>query len=655
MLNTIKLTLTRTLLYTLLAAISVACTAAPAEPAIPTATDVPPTEVATQAPTEVPTEMPTVEPTQSAAEIYQDPTQPIAARVDAVLAEMTLAEKIGQMTLIEKGSIDPTAVTDYAIGGILSGGGGYPKGNNTPEGWAEMVDGYQQAALDTRLGIPMIYGVDAVHGHSNVVGTVVFPHNIGLGAANNPELMTRIGEITAAEMVATGIYWNYGPAVSVPQDIRWGRTYEGYSEDTAIVSSLSSAYLRGLQQDDLSAPDTVLATVKHFVADGGTRWGSSTTGNYQMDQGVARGDMELLRRVHLPPYEVAIENGAQSVMISFSSWNYVKMHGNRELITGVLIDELGFDGFIVADWGGVDQISLSYYESVVRAINAGIDMNMVPYDYETFINTLTIAVDAGDVSEDRIDEAVRNILKVKFALGLFEAPFSNPDYLERVGSDAHREVARQAVRESAVLLKNEGDLLPLDPAQTEIFVAGKAADDIGIQSGGWTIEWQGKAGDITVGTTILEGIQATVSTDTTVHYDKFGHFDEITDTPSTCIAVVGEQPYAEGFGDDPDLELEARDKRMLRRMAETCETLTVLLVSGRPLVLNDLYDQWDAFVAVWLPGTEGQGVADVLFGDYPFTGTLPYTWPRSVDQLPFDFATLQAEDVLFSRGFGLIE
>ncbi len=582
------------------------------------------------------------------------PIETVDPRIEALLAEMTLAEKIGQMTLIEKNSIDPADVTDYAIGGILSGGGGYPR-ENTPEGWADMVNGYQQAALETRLGIPMIYGVDAVHGHNNVYGAVIFPHNVGLGAANNPELMTRIGEVTAAEMIGTGIYWNYGPAVSVPQDIRWGRTYEGYSEDTAIVSSLSSAYLRGLQQADLAAPDTVLATVKHFVADGGTRWGSSKTGNYQIDQGVARGDMNLLRRVHLPPYEVAIENGAQSVMISFSSWNYVKMHGNRELITDVLKTELGFDGFIVADWGGVDQISLSYYESVVRAINAGIDMNMVPYDYKTFIETLTIAVEAGDVPMERIDDAVRNILKLKLALGLFEQPFSNPDYLAEIGSEAHREVARDAVRQSLVLLKNENSVLPLSADIDEIFVAGKAADDIGIQSGGWTIEWQGRPGDITPGTTILEGIQATVSADTAVYYDKFGHFDDITDAPSTCIAVVGEMPYAEGFGDDPDLELAARDKRMLRRLAEVCDTVTVLLISGRPMILNDLFAQWDGLVAVWLPGTEGQGVADVLFGDYPFTGTLPYTWPHAVDQLPFEFETLSSEDVLFPRGFGLTE
>ncbi|GAB4278314.1 MAG: hypothetical protein Kow0080_29860 [Candidatus Promineifilaceae bacterium] len=578
---------------------------------------------------------------------YLNPDLPVAERVEDLLARMTLEEKIGQMTLIEKNSMRPDDITKYGIGGLLSGGGGSPE-VNTAEGWAEMVDGFQSYALDTYLGIPLIYGVDAVHGHGNLYGATIFPHNIGLGAANNPELMTEIGRATALEMIATGIYWNYAPGVMVPQDIRWGRTYEGYSENTDIVSALAAAYVHGLQGDDLAAPDTVLATPKHYVGDGGTAWGSSTTGSYQIDQGVTEVDEETLRAVHLPPYQAVIEAGARSIMISYSSWGGMKMHAQRYLIMDVLRGELGFDGFIVSDWGGVDQISGNYYEAVVTAVNAGIDMNMVPYDYKRFIKTVTEAVENGDISQERIDDAVRHILTVKFELGLFEHPFSNPEMLPTVGSEEHRALAREAVAQSLVLLKNEGDVLPLSPDLPLLLVGGEAADDIGIQSGGWTIEWQGKTGDITPGTTILEGIQQTVSPGTTVLYNEHGRFDEIpSGQPVVCLAVVGERPYAEGMGDSRDLKLPVNDLRMVNRMREVCDTLAVVLISGRPVIITDLLPDWDALVAAWLPGTEGQGVVDGLFGERPFTGKLPYTWPRSADDLP------DVADPLFPFGFGL--
>ncbi len=605
-------------------------------------------------------EVAAVEPTATATWIpvpldadYKNPELPIDQRVEDLLSHMTLEEKIGQMTLIEKNSIVASDIAHRGIGGLLSGGGGYPDSGNTPEGWAEMVDGYQDFALASRLGIPLIYGVDAVHGHSNVYGAVIYPHNIGLGAANNPELMAQIGRATAEEMIATGIYWNYAPAVSIPQDIRWGRTYEGYSENTALVSSLASAYIRGLQLDDLADPMTVLATVKHYVGDGGTVWGSSTTGNYQLDQGVTDIDEETLRRIHLPPYIEAIENGAQSIMISYSSWGGIKMHGQQYLITDVLQGELGFDGFIVSDWAGVDQISPDFYESVVTAINAGIDMNMVPYNQNRFIATLMKAVEDGDVPMARIDDAVRNILTVKFKMGLFENPYSNPALLANVGSDSHRAVGREAVAQSLVLLKNENSALPLSPDLETIFVAGTAANDIGMQSGGWTIEWQGAVGEITVGTTILEGIEEMAGANTAVIYDEFGYFEETEAQPDTCIVAIGEKPYAEGIGDSNDLTLPVSDKRLLNRLREACETLVVLLVSGRPRIVTNELENWDAFVAVWLPGTEGAGVADVLFGERPFTGKLPYTWPRSMDQLPFDFESLDESEPLFSVGFGL--
>ncbi len=584
--------------------------------------------------------------------LYKDPDAAVADRADDLIGRMTMAEKIGQMTLVEKDSIAADDIAALGIGGLLSGGGGSPD-ENSPEAWATMVDGFQDAALTSRLGIPILYGVDAVHGHNNVKGAVVFPHNIGLGAARDPQLLERIGQITAAEMIATGIYWNYAPAVSVPQDIRWGRTYEGYSEDPTLVSELAAAYIRGLQGDDLADPTTVLATPKHYVGDGGTAWGSSTTGNYSIDQGVTDVDEELLRAVHLPPFIRAIDEGAESVMVSYSSWGGQKMHAQQYLITDVLKGELGYEGFVLSDWGAVDQINNDYYEAVVTAINAGIDMNMVPHDYRRFITTLTRAVEAGDVSEDRINDAVRRILDVKLALGLFERPLSDPAQLDTVGSDEHRALAREAVARSQVLLKNDGDLLPLAADLPALFVGGRAADDIGIQSGGWTIEWQGASGDITEGTTILEAIQATVSEDAEVVFDPFGRFDDAAaGRPEICLGVVGEEPYAEGFGDSAELKLPVRDLRLLSRMREQCDRLAVILISGRPLIVTDLVADWDALIAAWLPGTEAMGVADVLFGLEPFQGVLPYTWPRGVEQLPLG-QTDPEEDPLFPSGFGL--
>lgn len=582
---------------------------------------------------------------------FKNPNLPIAERVEDLLARMTLAEKVGQMTLVEKNSINIADITAFGIGGLLSGGGGYPQ-PNTPESWAAMVDGFQAAALESRLEIPLIYGVDAVHGHNNVVGAVIFPHNIGLGAANDPALMERIGRVTALEMIATGIYWNYAPVLAVPQDIRWGRTYEAYSENSTQVSLLATAFMRGLQGDDLAAPYTVLATPKHFVGDGGAVWGSSTTGSYRIDQGVTDVDEATLRAIHLPPYAAAIEAGAQNMMISYSSWGGMKMHAQQYLITDVLRGELGFAGFIVSDWAGIDQISPNYYTAVVTSINAGVDMNMVPSNYRRFITTLLEAVENGDVSEARIDEAVRSILTVKFALGLFERPYSDPTLLPLVGSDEHRAVAREAVAKSLVLLKNEGEILPLAKELPLLLVGGEAADNIGIQSGGWTIEWQGRSGNITPGTTILQAIQATVSPQTTVLYDRFGHFNDVpTDQPSICLAVVGESPYAEGVGDSAELRLPVNDLRMLTRMRERCDQLVVVLVSGRPLIITEQLANWDALVVAWLPGTEGQGVVDGLFGNSSFTGTLPFTWPRTVDQLPLNATT---DEPLFPYGFGLI-
>ena len=594
----------------------------------------------------------------------------IDQRVAALLAQMTLAEKIGQMTQVVKDSIQPRDVTRYFIGSVLSGGGGSPA-SNTPADWLAMVNGYQQAALETRLGIPLLYGVDAVHGHAALAGATVFPHNVGLGAADDPELMRRIGRATAQEMAATGIRWNFAPVVAVPQDVRWGRTYEAFGEDPALASRLAVPYIEGLQNDAngqrFGDPATVVATPKHFVADGGTAYGTSTTANmgvqYLLDQGDAQIDEATLRVIHLPPYEAAIDADAASVMVSFSSVNGVKMHANRDLLTGVLRDELGFDGFVVSDWQGIDQIPGDYTSDVVTAINAGIDMVMTPYDYTLFIDTLTKAVERGDVSQARIDEAVGRILRVKFELGLFDGDPMQPGApLEVVGSDKHRALARQAVRQSLVLLKNEGKTLPLIEDTPLIYVGGAAADDIGIQIGGWATQWQGAVGDITDGETILDGIQAMSKSGSSVVHDAAGRFDRFVDASGrqiiadVGIAVVAERPYAEGVGDSADLALPAEDLAMVQRVRGSARRLVLIVLSGRPVIINDLLPLADAVVVAWLPGSEGAGVADALFGHSPFTGKLPYTWPRSVDQLPFDFAALPTEGPdapLFLAGFGL--
>jgi beta-glucosidase len=569
---------------------------------------------------------------------------------------MTLAEKIGQMTQVENRSISPAEVAQHEIGSVLSGGGGNPD-PNTPESWAAMVRGYQEAALTTRLRIPLLYGADAVHGHSNVYGAVVFPHNIGLGAAGDPRLAERVGQITAAEARATGVHWVFAPAVSIPQDIRWGRTYEGFSENTGLVSRLGVAQLQGLQNrdgsPDLGHPRTVLASVKHFVGDGGTTWGSNTTTGWIIDQGATEVDEVTLRAVHLPPYVAAVDAGAQNVMISLSSWGGLRMHAHRYLLTDVLKGELGFAGFLVSDWQGVDYVHDDYYTALVTSVNAGVDMVMVPYQGERFIGCLTRAVEHGDVSLARIDDAVRRILTAKFELGLFERPFGEESLLSLVGSPAHRAVAREAVQKSLVLLKNDGGTLPLAKDTPLIFVAGTAADDIGLQCGGWTIEWQGALGDVTPGTTLLTGIEKAVSENTTVRYDALGDFDRDDVVADVGIVVLSEAPYAEGEGDREDLSLPDADVSLLARVRPCCRKLVVILLSGRPLIVTNHVPQWDAFVAAWLPGTEGQGVADVLFGDYPFTGRLSYTWPRSMDQIPRSALRESAKNPLFPLGYGL--
>ena len=593
-------------------------------------------------------------------EPYRDPSLPVEERVEDLLGRMTLDEKLGQMTLVEVNSIIEDSTTKFNIGAILSGGGAYPT-PNTPESWAERVDGFQQAALETRLAIPLIYGVDAIHGHNNLYGATIFPHNVGLGAGDNPELVAEIAEITAREMIATGIYWNYAPVMAAPQDIRWGRTYEGFGEDTDLVDRLSNAYLLGIQGEPGESM-LALGTPKHYIGDGSTTWGTSNYDSARIDRGDTRIDEETLRTRDLPPYINGIENGALSIMVSYSSWNGVPMHAHDYLINDVLKGELGFEGFIVSDWAGIDEITDDYYEAVVASINAGVDMNMVPFNYPLFLDVMKTAIDNGDITLERIDDAVRRILRAKFTVGLFEQPFSDPSLIETVGSDEHRAVARQAVAESLVLLHNEDAALPLAKDTSVIFVAGTGSDDIGMQSGGWTIEWNGSVGDITIGTSILEGIQATVSEDTEVYHNILGRFNSVTDADDNPIiadvgiAVIGEFPYSEWRGDNAFLEIDPAEIAMIERLNERSEKVIVILLSGRPMIVTDILPLTDAFIAAWLPGTEGQGIADVLFGDHPFVGKLPYTWPRNIEQIPFDFANLPTEGCdapLFPFGYGL--
>jgi beta-glucosidase len=576
----------------------------------------------------------------------------VEERVADLLSRMTLEEKLGQMALVEKGSVTPEELAEHGIGAVLSGGGGAPR-PNTIAAWRELVAGYQEAAASTRLGIPVLYGVDAVHGHNNLRDAVVFPHNVGLGATRDAALVEAIGRATAVETAATDIRWTYAPVLAVPQDIRWGRTYEAYAEDPDLVAELGAALVRGLQGSDLGAETSVLATPKHWVGDGGTGWGTSTAQGYEIDQGVTLADEDELRRVHVAPYPSAFEAGAITVMASYSSWRDGKVHGDRFLLTDLLRDELGFDGLVVSDWGAVDQVVPGdHYASVVRSIEAGIDLVMVPTEFELFLTALRGAVEQGDLSEERIDEAVGRILTTKLRMGLFDRVSTSPELADQVGEDAHRALARRAVAASAVLLTTDGTVPVPDPgAGGTVLVAGPAAHDVGIQSGGWTISWQGDTGPTTAGTTVLEGLEEALEAD--VLYDRTGRSVDLDGVrPSVGVAVVGERPYAEGRGDSATLALSDRDVAVVAALRARVDRLVVVLISGRPLVVPEVLDIADVVVAAWLPGSEGAGVADVLTGAVGFSGRLPYTWPEDVTVLD-RVRTGPCDGAVFPYGYGL--
>ncbi|KAH8480819.1 hypothetical protein Peur_062374 [Populus x canadensis] len=594
--------------------------------------------------------------------IYKDATKPLNSRIKDLMSRMTLEEKIGQMTQIERGVASAEVMKDYFIGSVLSGGGSVPSKQASAETWINMVNELQKGALSTRLGIPMIYGIDAVHGHNNVYKATIFPHNVGLGATRDPNLVKRIGAATALEVRATGIPYVFAPCIAVCRDPRWGRCYESYSEDPKLVQAMTEM-VSGLQGDIpansskgvpfVAGKTKVAACAKHYVGDGGTTKGINENNTQISRHG--------LLGIHMPGYYNSIIKGVSTVMVSYSSWNGVKMHANRNMVTGFLKNILRFRGFVISDWEGIDRITspphANYSYSIQAGISAGIDMIMVPNNYKEFIDGLTSHVKNKVIPMSRIDDAVTRILRVKFTMGLFENPLADNSLVNELGSQEHRELAREAVRKSLVLLKNGESaaepLLPLPKKATKILVAGSHADNLGYQCGGWTIEWQGLGGNnLTSGTTILTAIKNTVDPSTEVVYKENPDADFVkSNNFSYAIVVVGEPPYAETFGDSLNLTISEPGPSTIQNVCGTVKCVTVI-ISGRPVVIQPYVSLMDALVAAWLPGSEGQGVADALFGDYGFTGTLSRTWFKTVDQLPMNIGD-QHYDPLFPFGFGL--
>ena len=563
-----------------------------------------------------------------------------APDVEALLAQMTLDEKIGQMTQADKTALpDGNEVRELFMGSVLSGGNSLPKPND-PATWAAMCDRFQSQALSTRLGIPIFYGVDAVHGDGDVKGAVLFPHQIGLGATRNPDLIRQAARVTAREVAGSGARWTFAPCVAVARDERWGRTYESYGESPELAELLGPAAVRGYQEAPASEPGSaVLATAKHFLGDGGTDRG--------MDQGDTRVPLEALRRIHLPGYVACVKAGVGSVMVSYSSWNDQPMHGNKALITGLLKDELGFQGFVVTDWAAIDKMADDYKQDVEVAINAGVDMVMVPINYRDFVADLKALVAERRVPMARIDDAVRRILRQKARFKLWERPFTDRALTAQIGSTEHRAVARQAVQQSLVVLKNDKSVLPLS-ASARVHLCGVRADDIGVQCGGWSVGWNGGRGAITPGTTIRQGFEQVLGVGrVTCSKDAAG-----AESADVVVAVVGEDPYAEGSGDRDQLELSADDRALIDAAKRSGKPLVVVVLSGRPLILGDLVDRAAALVAAWLPGTEGAGIADVLGGAVKPTGKLPCSWPRDMAQIPINVGD-RSYTPLYPYGFGL--
>jgi beta-glucosidase len=600
---------------------------------------------------------------------YLNASLPVETRVADLLGRMSNDEKIGQMVQAERASVTPEDVKAFFLGSVLSGGGSFPNGkqsDSTRGNWAELVDSYQAGALSTPLGIPILYGVDAIHGQSNLIGATLFPHNIGLGATRDIALVKQIGSVAAQEIKAAGTNWAFGPTIADPQNIKWGRTYEGFSDNQSLVGQMAAAYIQGMQGTtigQLKNSDKVVATAKHFLGEGLTENGTN--------QGNVSGmtEQEVLA-LDLPMYKAAIDAGARTIMASYSSIQGLKMHANQRILTDVLkgtgAGQLGFTGFVITDYNGVQQVTKDWNDNPVSglkdqirvAINAGVDMLMEPADWQVSITYLKELVAGGQITQARIDDAVSRILRVKFESGVFEHPMTDKSLADIFGSAANRTIARQAVKESLVLLKNDKvngqPILSQLKNMNKIFIAGKSADNIGLQSGGWSITWQGQAGNTTPGTTILQGIKNVVGDTKTVTYNKHGRGAEGNDV---AIAIIGETPYAEGNGDNLNgLKLDAEDRATLKNIHDSGVPTIVILISGRPMMVNDQLSDWAGLVEAWLPGTEGQGIADVLFGADDFTGKLPVRWPFFTEAYTNPVAgksNLEAKYTLFDYGYGL--
>jgi beta-glucosidase len=553
-------------------------------------------------------------------------------KIDALLAEMTLDEKIGQLTqTVWHREMSPQRVGELAIGSIIHTEG--PAPGATALDWIARFDEFQAAALNTRLGIPLLIGVDAVHGQNTFEGAVIFPHNIGMAATRNFELIERAAQITALEAAGTGFNWIFSPCIAMPKHEHWGRVYEGFSEDRDLTTAAALASIKGYQGDDLALAHTVAATAKHYIGDGATEGGVEGGNALMSDQ--------ALREEYLPPYAAAVEQGIASIMVGFNSVNGVNMHQHTYLVSDVLKGELAFDGVVVTDWNGGLRWGAPH-----RVINAGIDMVMQPENFDQFMGELKASVLNKTVPETRIDDAVSRVLKMKFDLGLFDDPFGKRELALEIGSKERREVARQAVRESLVLLKSEGEVLPLR-AEDPVAIVGRHAHNSGLQSGGWSIHWQGQSESYRGATTILDGIKAVAGQ---VEYAPDGCYAGMES--DKAIVVVGEEPYAEFAGDSDALWLSDEHKALISGCSELDKKVIVVLISGRVLLIKDELDQSDAFIAAWLPGSEGAGVADFLYAVDGFkpTGKSPYAWPARFDDIPI---AADAAHALFPFGYGL--
>ncbi|MEQ8303081.1 MAG: glycoside hydrolase family 3 N-terminal domain-containing protein [Cyclobacteriaceae bacterium] len=566
----------------------------------------------------------------------------IEQKVDSLLSQMTLEEKIGQMTQVRHfDDVTDGEIATKFIGAVIHTQGPLP--GKTAIEWQSRLKELQRQALTTRLAIPLLFGVDAVHGQNTYEGATIFPHNIGLGASGNAELVEQAASITALETQATGFNWVFSPCVAIPYNEKWGRVYEAFSESTVLTSQLARASVRG-HQGDLSQPGTVMATAKHFIGDGATDNGA--------EGGNASISKDEVRKRLLPPYQAAVEQGVGAIMTSFNTLDGISMHAHKQLITNTLKDSLQFDGIVVSDWKGYSRFGQT------DIVNAGIDMVMaVDGDLDPFQNGLKEAVTSGVVPQERIDDAVRRILRQKFRLGLFENPFPSQELTNQIGIVKHRAVARQAVRESLVLLKNEGNILPLKK-DANVAIVGEFGDNSGMQSGGWTVNWQGTMENYVGATTILEGFKKLSKGK--IIYDKDASL--VDDEIDVAVIVVGETPYAEFYGDiDGEmnryhLPLNEKHQQYINAYADKGIKVVVVLISGRPLVVTKQIEQADAFVAAWLPGSEGGGVAEVLFGDYDFKGKLPHSWPKSEEDYNGKYGPNFWDDAikpLFPFGFGL--